>query len=776
MGTVATPDAQLEHAGLFPNPAVADLSQGRLLFVAALAAYMAVDIWLLRWVPVGSDSGDNWHIFYTSYTELFFNNDLSHWFPYGAYGQPNLLFILMEVSSTDHLMMIVGKLLHIRNAVLLFQLSLIADHILFLFGIYLLSRQLFQRRSSVLLCVIGSLVVLHGLEVNYIHVFRVLSWYPLITYFLARFFRDRRPEMLWIAGVVFAAWCPGTGYLPPDMILAVAPFVGMASLKHPQAWRSILSLRARNLALMAACVSVVLLYVWLAHDVMNGIEVTKSGRDSTGFVALSSFLSGRNHTFFEALISLYSGGIFYIGLLPLACVTWGLFGARSSAFRAFMASALLLIWFALSGLFAAALFYGVPFFSSTHYLYLGFYLMRAPLLLAGAAAWDVLVPSQKNLKFLWWLPVIAIFVLDLALYCDGFVLVGRNAKIFADLWPPVFWRLAAYGSFVGLALIARHSYSWARARLKEPWPAAAAPAAFVAVALLAALFVEAFQYSYQSGLPTNTFAETYRDAPIAHWHLAGADSEAYQAGRVRRLTWQPERLDVPTGRRQELALQVPSYYHTYAFAQFDPCEFSIPPLVVSASVGKLLALRDKEDSGLRTILGCRAPKIRLVNDAAFFDDEQQAATAVQRAADLPGTVILQLPRSDPRPAEPSSRTENPGTVAVTKFAANELTASVHVADAQGSWLVYADAYDPRWRAWVNGQPTPIVPAYVGLKAVRVPNGDSVVRMEFRGAARLGMTALAIAGAICSLSLLGYCAACCIAGFPRSNRPYHSSAA
>src|SRR4029077_19420832 len=110
----------------------------------------------------------------------------------------------MEVSSTEYLMMVIGKLLHVRNALLLFQLSLVADHVLFLFGMYLLSRLLFTRRSAVLLCVIGSLVALHGLEVQFIHVFRILSWYPLIIYFLARFFRERKPEMLWTAGIVFA--------------------------------------------------------------------------------------------------------------------------------------------------------------------------------------------------------------------------------------------------------------------------------------------------------------------------------------------------------------------------------------------------------------------------------------------------------------------------------------------------------------------------------------------------------------------------------------------
>jgi hypothetical protein len=761
-------DARQRQSALFPNPAAADRSQGRLLFALALTAYIAVDIWLLPWIPVSSDTADYWHMFYTSYTELFFNNSFSHWLPYGGYGQSNILFALMEISSTDYLMMFVGKLFRIRNAVLLFQLSLIADHILFLFGIYLLSRLLFKRRSSVIFTGVGSLFALHGGELEFIQVFRILSWYPLIVYFLARFFRERQPEMLWIAGVLFALWCPGTAYMPPYMILAVAPFVAVASWYHPAAWRSILSLRFRNLVMLTVCASIVLLYVYLAREAMVGIEVTKEGRAATGLATVGSFLGTRNHTPFSVLISMFSGGIFYIGLLPIGCLLCGLFSRRSAAFQAFMGSALLLMWFALSGLFALALFYYAPFFAQTHYLFLGFYLMRVPLLLAAAAVWDVFSPSRTNLRASLWLPIIVVFLLDLCLYGDGFVLVGANAETFARLWPSVYFRLAIYGVFAGLALVVWCGYRWARADSHEPSIALASPALFVVVALLAALFADMFQYSYKSGFQTNKYASTYRDVPVSHRALNDTNSELYRAGRVNRLIWQPERLDAPRDTRQRIGLELPSYYHTYAYAQFDPCEFSVPPIVMGASMAKLLALRDKGDGALQTILGCRAPKMRLTTDAEYVEDEKQAASAVQRAPDLAATVILELPRTH-RPAQGSSpKTAHPGTVAVTRFTANAITASVYVDDPHGAWLIYADTYDPRWHAWVNDQSTPVVPAYVGLKAVRVPTGDSTVRMEFRSAATAAMNALAFMGAMCSLSLLVYCASCCVRGFPRAN--------
>ena len=71
--------------------------------------------------------------------------------------------------------------------------------------------------------------------------------------------------------------------------------------------------------------------------------------------------------------------------------------------------------------------------------------------------------------------------------------------------------------------------------------------------------------------------------------------------------------------------------------------------------------------------------------------------------------------------------------------------------------------------WIDGKPMPIVPAYVGLKAVWVPQGESVVRMKFSAWSNVGVRVLALGGAICSLSLLLFCGISCIRGFPSSRR-------
>jgi hypothetical protein len=505
----------------------------------------------------------------------------------------------------------------------------------------------------------------------------------------------------------------------------------------------------------------------MSRAAFHGIEVTKDGREAGAAVNLASFLWAQDQSIFATFMSFAFGGLYYIGLLPIACIVWGFFGARSTAFYVFIASAVLLTWFALGGLLSLSLFYYVPFVSKTHYLWMGYYLMRAPLLLAAAAAWDVFSPTKKSLKSLFLIPVFVMFLMDLSLQGDRYTLANPYlATTFARLWWPAYKRLAFYAVFVGCVVIA-HYGSRRQAILKSTRGIIVPLAPSIAVALLAAMFVDVFGYSYRSGLPDNKITVSYQTPAVTYWRLADTAEAFYQAGTVQRLKWQAERLDAPTEERQQVALQLPSYYHTYAFAQFDPCEPTIkPPTILNTSIAKLLSLRDKGDGALRTILGCQAPKMRLVRNARYVADDEAAALAVQAASDLVGTAIVEIPQTLSQPAAAASpMSVSPGTVAVTAFSSNALAATVHVDDPNGAWLVYADAYDPRWHAWVNELPTPILPAYVGLKAVRVPKGDSVVRMEFRGASTIAMTILALIGAMCSLSLLIYCATCGIRGFP-----------
>jgi len=401
---------------------------------------------------------------------------------------------------------------------------------------------------------------------------------------------------------------------------------------------------------------------------------------------------------------------------------------------------------------------------------MGYHLIPVALLLAAAVAWDQFIPSWKNLKILLVLPVILFFVMDFCLYADNFPLGTKNLQLFFDSCRSAVLKLAVYGGLLGIAAIISLVFRSRAQRLDPRWRALGSFRALATAALLTGLLVDVFPRSYQSGLPANQYRESYREPPKTTWLPESKSSPAYQAGYVHPLTWQAERREQPEEARQQVVLGTPAYFYTYAYAQFDPCWPGLQPFGAGIEMQKLLALRDKNDPALRTILGCHAPKLRLMTQALYVNSEAEAEEAVGSHDDLVNVAILQLPSNVPRPSMPhSAPAGNPGSVQVTDFGANAIEIHVNVTVPEGAWLVYADTYDPRWRAWVNGKPVPVVPAYVGLKAVWVPHGDSVVRMKFTAWSNVGVRVLAIGGAVCSLALILYCGICCIRGFPSFGR-------
>ncbi len=761
----------MSHEGLFPKQSAADRNRGRLAFLLVLVSYAIIDFGRLQWVPLGVDTGQEWHVFYAAYAELFYHHDLAHWFPYGIYGQPNILYNLMESSCSDYLMMAIGKVFHIKNAVLLFQLSLMADHLLFLFGIHLLARSLFQRQSTVWLCLIGSMTLLNGLHLPSLQLFRMVSWYPLILYFLARFFREQRPAGLWLAGTLFSFSCLGNAHFHPHVALAMVPFAVVGTWKHPGAWRAVFRYRTGNLPTMILFVASASLYLCLASHVMDGISTVRPGRAASGVAAVDDFLGGPARLLFSMVVSFFAGHCFYIGLLPFGCVLWGLFRARTPTFAVFMITALFMAWFSMGGLLAFGLYYSVPFISLMHHLFMGFFMVTVLLLLAAGAAWDVFTSSRKDLKLWLALPVMILFAIDFCLYADYFPLGTKNLHLFLSSIRWALIKLAVYAGLLLLAAVLSLALRSVRPRFGHRWQASLSFRALAAAALLTGLFIDVFQYSYRSGTSANVTIDTYRDdPPTPTWEPVKKTSPVYQACYVRPLTWQEKRLDRPDDERKKVVLETPAYVNTYAFAQFDPCRPEFPQRAIGTAMHKLLALRDQDDPALRVVLGCHAPKLRLLTRAIYVRSEAEAQEAVRTQGDLVNVAILQWSTGSPDlPTTPAASTETPGSVSVTDFGANAIEMRVHVTAPAGAWLVYADTYDPRWRAWVNSKPAPIVPAYVGLKAVLVPHGKSVVRLKFSAWSNVGVRVLAIGGALCSLCLLLYCGICCVRGFPPSKR-------
>ena len=92
----------------------------------------------------------------------------------------------------------------------------------------------------------------------------------------------------------------------------------------------------------------------------------------------------------------------------------------------------------------------------------------------------------------------------------------------------------------------------------------------------------------------------------------------------------------------------------------------------------------------------------------------------------------------------------PGTATIRAWAPDRVRIAADLA-ADG-YVVVVDAYDPGWRATVDGRPTSILRANVAFRAVRVPQGHHDIEMVYRPArllwgAALSLAALALCGAL-----------------------------
>ncbi|RMG11876.1 MAG: hypothetical protein D6731_14880 [Planctomycetota bacterium] len=147
---------------------------------------------------------------------------------------------------------------------------------------------------------------------------------------------------------------------------------------------------------------------------------------------------------------------------------------------------------------------------------------------------------------------------------------------------------------------------------------------------------------------------------------------------------------------------------------------------------------------------------------AFFVAEEEVVPAREELF-----ARLTAPGFDPRRAvlleEPSplaSSARSPGEAAAPRVALRAVAPEevrVAVRAPRAGFLVVTSAYDPGWRAWVDGTPVPLLAAYGVVQAVPVPAGRSEVVLRYRAPWPLGL-ALSLLGVLATVGLGRSCPA------------------
>jgi len=118
------------------------------------------------------------------------------------------------------------------------------------------------------------------------------------------------------------------------------------------------------------------------------------------------------------------------------------------------------------------------------------------------------------------------------------------------------------------------------------------------------------------------------------------------------------------------------------------------------------------------------PRAFLISNYIVEKDKKKRLALLSHASFSPAkTLVLEEEISY------ESRDIAGSAVKITDYQSNRV--KIHVQAAQECFLVLTDNFFPGWKAYVDDQSTPIYRAYHTFRAVRVPQGESIIEFKYR---------------------------------------------
>ena len=522
-------------------------------------------------VPV-HDAMARFQVFFAFYAEYLHTNELPLWLPYGSLGISAMSWQLQVITPTMYVIGLACAHIGLTDALLVYKMVVLGEICLFMGGLGLFADRCIQTRPAQWAATIsGACLTLWSYQPWFN--FSIFYLFPLIFYFLWRFFQSADVRALLTATIVFLVNAVGNVpyFLPLQffVIVIVSAILWITSTQQATTNRWVRALRYPEWIFIAL---MCLILTFAAYLVATGVMSISPDRKADFGVSLDTFLNyGRppigwtlagfifgqtpimNNFFGQSPIADNS---YYVGLLPLLLFTFGLFRKSVSApFLALASAALILIGLSAGGVLAKAL-YLFPGFSLYRHIGLVYGLVGLLIILASSFMIDQFLaplpypPVSSVLRILF--SVLLIFV------------VGDHYFAFrpGEL-DPLYRRIARAGIFeymvIAIAVITciALAISW---HLRRRMPSA------FSYVLGLAVVVDVGNYQTVLHDYIHARSPTIRTASI---DIFKADSMTYQPQR----TVHPERAIAAA--RLNL-ISSPSMNASYAqpvamFTHFDPC-------------------------------------------------------------------------------------------------------------------------------------------------------------------------------------------------------------
>ncbi len=676
--------------------------------------------------------------FYFFYNQLFFDHSIAQWMPFEPFGIPAHLTQLRQLSLMSYATMFGGLLLGVKDVLILFKVSVVAEQLVLLLGMYVLSGHLFKRRSVVFFV---CLAAMHGAtswgEQIYFDL-RFFYMFPLAIYAFLLFFEKKKSEYLWLLGLVLSLWVMGnTVYLAIIWFFIFLVMGVMLFVRERNILQAIGRQTPRGLIFLAITAAVLLAFVFILSDFKNSVDLLS--RTTSGKNPLNTFLvhGGESSSLPQFVIQLFSVKYsnHYIGFLPCVFFIWAALRVREQRLYAFLFTILALVALSFQGLWSIVFYYLVP--GLGYYRHLAFFYGLIKILILICAGFGcenfLAVAGRERTKFIILLAAVGIFLSDALRITSSrlyeLALDNATKDHFFSLWldetkvriflAPLILLIAG---LLLLQAVETGFKKFKRIELEKKLVNAAA-----LILIFGVLFFEAY----------NVHAYALKSFP----KISDEYKQFSHTVSVSPVIFQPARSMDPLAGRQEDAYRLAvrkgggAQYSTICdFAQFDMCHCPFHVDGYAKGFSGLTESRTSVNGDLLNTLGCGVPKLRLVSKGVYFDSEQKAKEGMRGTGDLFSAAILS--DGDARLAqeilnEGYGSGSQQGKIDVTKFTNDQLTAKIDVQSAQGAWLVYADAFNSGWHAKVDGKPVPVFKAYLIFKAIWVKTGAHEIQFYYQ---------------------------------------------
>jgi len=629
----------------------------------------------------------NFHIFYFFYNEYFFRHTIAQWMPYGAYGMPAALFQLGVLSPAEYLTGFWGACFGVKDVMFLFKISALLDQLTFLLGMYYLARMLFEKRMIVLFVCIASFCSMEWAYQIFWNL-RIHEFFPLALYFLFLFFERKRSVYFWMLGIIGILWSLGIWFYMSFMFffLGCTVFAVLFIYDH-DAWKYIWPRRRLDAVVMCLFFVLAAVYVLIFKSSFEHIAVLHRSSTSGAANSLKIFLTHGRNASFDSVISwfLYRAPLHtflgagkdntaYVGFSTVIFFIWALVFVRNKYFVAIVAAFFVLLGMSFGGMIAHLTYYfpGMKFY---RHIGLVYPIIKVCVALgAGFGLADFLkCPRELRIRRLLLTLGICLWVMD----ADNSVF--KDKSIIISIMIMYFM---AFLIWLGIRCVLK---IWSR-NTEKPVPIHFLEYAF-AVLLMGALCIEVFMFQKDlcNGWPA----------------LPPKVSAGFESVGVNECPYVKQRGQEPAG-RQALAFLLQKgaingfsaqYESVYTFAQSEPCDEIPKSGVLTVYVNEFLNSKILNNDQRKRILGCTAPKVRLLGNEV--GDQQEL-----------------------------------GVVSVKDFTTDNLVISADIKKKEGAQLFYADSFYPGWNAYVDGTSTTVNKAFTAFKSVFVPQGRHEVRLVF----------------------------------------------